>query len=113
MMLDNTSRKFLKILTSSTPSNGDEYFTIDFVAEKCGISENAALACMRYLENQDLVHVIRAEWSGAGGTVVWGLEATHKGYHHREFAVIDAIETAIKSVFIPILVALITALLIA
>lgn len=113
MLLDRTSRNVLKFLTSNTPNMEDYLFTADFVAQNCGLSVQEVYSCVRFLSQKDLVRIVEIDYPTVTGKAVWGFDPTHKAFHYLEFEVLDIVETILKSVLLPIVVSLITALLIA
>lgn len=112
--MDHTSRKFLHLIVNEAPNMEDGYFTLDYVALKVGVSDGEAQDCLNFLEENGLVSCFYIDneelrWKHA----LWGFTPSHKGRHHVEFATLELIDTVMKSILLPIVVSIITALLIA
>lgn len=112
-MLDSTARRFLKYIVKATPCMDDDLFTFDYVGAKLGLSKDEVFDCLDYLESLDYVHCVYVD----NETLqlkhsLWGFRPSHKGRHYIEFYILDCIETVFKSILLPILVSLITALIV-
>lgn len=113
MLIDRTSKLFLKILTDESPNMDDGLFTTDYIGNKLCLDEKKTLACMRHLEDNGLLRVTMVDYPGLNTKMIWGVEPTHKAYHYVEFSVLEMVETLFKSVFLPVVVAIITTILVA
>ena len=110
-MLDRTSRKLLKLITTDKAPTPDHLFTFDYVMDKLSISKNEAFACIRFLDSQGYLRCVYLDFDGVDS--LYGFEASHKGYHYAEFWAIGLFEELAKSVLLPVVVSIITAIIVA
>ena len=112
-MLDKTSRKFMKLITTNAPNMRDGHFTFDYVGGKLGLDKQKSFACIRFLEHEGLIECLYIEMPNSNGKKsLWGFNASHKGYHYEEFMWLEFWGTMLKSVLFPIVVSIVTSLLI-
>lgn len=113
MFLDSVSRKVLNYLIHTTPNMDDGLFTLDNIAKNCGLNEEETRVCLLYLEQLGLVMPVEIDWpTTISKKLLWGYFTTHRGRHYMEFQRIELFASLVKSVLLPILVSLVTALLI-
>lgn len=108
MILDKTSRKLLKIITTETPPMNEYLFTFDYVMLKLNLTKEEAFACIRFLDAQEYVSCV---YGDIGFRTLMGFRASHKGYHYIEFWHLRIFEEILKSVLLPVVVAMITVLI--
>lgn len=112
MILDKTSRRIIRLMSSTQPNMDDGFYTYDYIADECNISEEGAKKCLAHLEHYDLVKITRINHPAFGSGFIWGYKLTHKGKHFREFVFLDTVELLLKSFLLPVLVSILTALLV-
>lgn len=113
-MLDRTSRKFLKFICKNELNMDDGLFTQDYIGDALGLSWNETADCRRFLEEKGLIRCVYIDNEFLVlKHALWGIAPNHMGRHYIEFSALELAETVLKSILLPIVVSLVTALLIA
>lgn len=103
-MLDKTSKRFLKCL--SNQSDHTIFYYDDWPDEISDLDEDVIFACIRYLSEKKLCEICISANSGQH----IGVRLSHEGLHYNEFRLIHVQEFLQKSIIVPVIVALLTAL---
>lgn len=110
MMLDKTSKRLLKFIIENDPNMDDGYFTYDYIEKILGMKKNEIFDCVRFLEDNGLA---KCKWKKPEEQEgLFGVRPNHRGRHHAEFARKELRKTIFESVLLPVLVAIITALIV-
>lgn len=104
-MLNKHSRKTLDTICKSKPDGPKGYYSIKHLENILDEQYYSLQATIRFLESQGYISYYKIE------NQLFGIFVEEKGMYHAEFARIKAKEFLFKSILVPIVISVTTALL--
>lgn len=113
MFLDKTCRKIIKFMRDTPPNMKDGLFTSDYIAEQCSVDIKHCQIFLEHLEEQRLVKIHTIPWPTANNIAIWGYSLMPRGIAYSEYRRHEFMTLLLKSILLPVVVAIVTSILIA